>query len=160
MNNKERIEKEALIEAEIENSIKPDNMIVERWLSEIKFNEQIIMASRKSGKAMIDAIFNSNYGFGESQFNDQANVIPGGKPGRCCRNLVVAISARDSINTRLLEIVRHCAIKCRNYTKKVHIITSKWDANIWNEYLGDFRDMGMSVYLYQLDVPGPKMRLA
>ena len=136
-----------------------DDMQIERYFEDIKTNEKLFSVSHKSARSMIDVLFPN--GVHDNNMSS-VNVIPeeAGTPGKCCRSLVVAISEKDSLNTRMLEIIRHCAVKCKNYTTKVHIITPKWSSNVWCNYEGDFRDMKIAVYLHQLGVPTPRIRLS
>lgn len=65
--------------------------------------------------------------------SDQINVIPGGKPGKCCRVLVVGIANHPEIEEFILRAALHVNVDCTGETTYIIFRAYVWDSNIWNE---------------------------
>lgn len=93
-----------------------------------------------SGKDLVDA-------FSGLRMGQLINVIPGGTPGRCHRDLVVAIGTRDSVEKRILQAIEHVLARCMGITKNVVITALKWNYGIWNKHRNSFARNGVNVIL-------------
>ena len=93
-----------------------------------------------SGKDLVDA-------FSGLRMGQLINVIPGGTPGSCHRDLVVAIGTRDSVEKRILQAIEHVLARCMGITKNVVITALKWNYGIWSKHRNSFARNGVNVIL-------------
>ena len=83
-----------------------------RMLSGLASN--MLAGKSVSGKDVVDAISGLRTG-------QRINVIPGGIPGSCHRDLVVAIGTRDAVEKRILQAMEHVLAECMGITVNVVI---------------------------------------
>ncbi len=118
----------------------PDN-----YEKDIYYDMPLGMYSKLTGEGIIKAIFGSTSTYDHHSMG--INVIPGGKPGTCQRDLVVAIGYRDGVEKRIFQAMEHISVKCRSETQNVIFIALKWDFSIWLEHVHAFRMNQVKVYL-------------
>ena len=95
---------------------------------------------RVSGKDLVEAISGLRTG-------RRINVIPGGTPGSCQRDLVAAIGDRDGVEKRILQAIEHVLARCMGITVNVVIIALNWNYGIWNKHRDSFAGKGVNVIL-------------
>ncbi|MHB1806508.1 MAG: hypothetical protein ACYCR2_05845 [Thermoplasmataceae archaeon] len=93
-----------------------------------------------SGKDLVDA-------FSGLRTGQRINVIPGGTPGSCHWDLVVAIGARDSVEKRILQAIEHVLARCMGITVNVVIAALSWNSEIWNKHKNSFARKSVNVIL-------------
>ncbi len=66
------------------------------------------------------------------------NRIPSSATGPCTDTLLVFCGDADDFDQRLRELHDHITVRCRN-TKKVVLVTSRWDPAVWSRYVETLR---------------------
>lgn len=70
------------------------------------------------------------------------NVIPFDNPTvQCCSTLLVVIGAKDSdrtINTQILEAIKHIYATCPGKTTNVVFWAAKWNSQVWAKHNRSF----------------------
>ena len=89
-------------------------------------------AGRTSGKAPDD--------FGEF-YDDDFNLIPSKRKGRCHTLLIGVCYDRDNFEERIRECLNHASLQCNGINQEIFIISTQWNSFTLQKFKGHIQSL-------------------